>query len=178
MRQTQTQSWIWQQAHSTFSSDRFRIPYSKTTWYLQSFSPTAIWTYIQSNDHVDTQSVQQPCGQTISPTAMSPCGHTINKQADEHNTQWLEMRMKGRWGWDKMEECLGMNRRQLFAWVSTNQQIPSEASEEPSDTVIHFDFYFFFFHMRALLSANQRQCSLNRANIPRTCWVKLFGPWI
>ena len=40
---------------------------------------------------------------------------------------------------------------------STNKQIPSEASEEPSDTVIHFYFCFFFIHRRALLSANQRQ---------------------
>ena len=37
----------------------------------------------------------------------------------------------------------------------TSQQIPSEVSEEPSDTVIHF--YFFFIHRRALLSANQRK---------------------
>ena len=40
---------------------------------------------------------------------------------------------------------------------STSQQIPSEASEEPSDTVIHFYFGFFFIHRRALLSASQRQ---------------------
>ena len=50
---------------------------------------------------------------------------------------------------------------------STNKQIPSEASEEPTDTVIHFYFYFFLIHRRALLSANQRQCSSNRANVPR-----------
>ena len=30
----------------------------------------------------------------------------------------------------------------------------------------------------SLLSTNQRQCSLNWANIPRTCWAKRFGPWI
>ena len=35
---------------------------------------------------------------------------------------------------------------------STNKQIPSEASEEPSDTVIHFYFYFFLIHRRALCS--------------------------
>ena len=61
----------------------------------------------------------------------------------------------------------------------TSQQIkknPSEASEEPSDTVIHFYFCFFFIHGRALLSANQRQWSSNRVNVPRTCWAKLFGP--
>ena len=59
-----------------------------------------------------------------------------------------------------------------------SKQIPSEASEEPSDTVIHFDFDFFFIHRRALLSANQRQWLSNRANVPRTCWAKLFGPRI
>ena len=61
---------------------------------------------------------------------------------------------------------------------STSQQIPSEASEKPSDTVIHFYFCVFFIHRRALLSANQRQWSSNRANVPRTCWAKVFGPWI
>ena len=49
---------------------------------------------------------------------------------------------------------------------STNKQIPSEASEEPSDTVIHFYFYFSFIHRRALLSANRRHLSSNRANVP------------
>ena len=69
-------------------------------------------------------------------------------------------------------------------WVSetrlstTNKQIPSEASDEPSDTVIHFYFCFFFIHRRDLLSANQRQWSSNRANVPRTCWAKVFGPRI
>ena len=61
---------------------------------------------------------------------------------------------------------------------STNKQIPFEASEEPSDTVIHFYFCFFSIHRRALLSANQRQWSSNRANVPRTCWAKVFGPRI
>ena len=52
----------------------------------------------------------------------------------------------------------------------TSHQIkknPSETSEEPSNTVIHF--YFFLIHRKALLSTNQRQCLLNKANIPRTC---------
>ena len=61
---------------------------------------------------------------------------------------------------------------------STNKQIPFEASEEPSDTVIHFFFFFFSIYRRALLSANQRQWSSNRANVPRTCWAKVFGPRI
>ena len=37
---------------------------------------------------------------------------------------------------------------------------------------------FFFIHRRALLSANQRQLPSNRANVPRTCRAKLFGPRI
>ena len=40
-----------------------------------------------------------------------------------------------------------------------------------------FIFYFFLIHRRALLSANQRQCLLNRVNVPRICWAKLIGPW-
>ena len=71
-----------------------------------------------------------------------------------------------------------VSETRLASHKSTNKQIPSEASEEPSDTVIHFYFYFFFIHRRALLSANQRQWSSNRANVPRTCWAKLFGPRI
>ena len=70
-------------------------------------------------------------------------------------------------------------------WVSetrlstTNlKKNPSEASEEPSDTVIHFYFCFFFIHRRDLLSASQRQWSSNRVNVPRTCWAKVFGPRI
>ena len=50
-------------------------------------------------------------------------------------------------------------RQGCASHMSTNKNIPSEASEEPSDTVIHFYFYFFFIHKRALLSASQRQCS-------------------
>ena len=61
---------------------------------------------------------------------------------------------------------------------STNKQIPFEASEEPSDTVIHFYFCFFSIYRRALLSANQWQWSSNRANVPRICWAKVFGPRI
>ena len=59
---------------------------------------------------------------------------------------------------------------------STNKQIPSEASEEPSDNVIHLYLYFCLLHRRALLSASHRQCLSNRANVPRTCLAKLFGP--
>ena len=49
---------------------------------------------------------------------------------------------------------------------STNNKIPSEESEEPSDTIIHFYLYFFFIHRRDLPSANQRQCMSNRARFP------------
>ena len=37
---------------------------------------------------------------------------------------------------------------------------------------------FFLIRRRALLSANQRQCLSNRANVPRTWWAMLFGPQI
>ena len=61
----------------------------------------------------------------------------------------------------------------------TNKQISPEASEVPSDTIILlfiFIFYLFFIFYflphpqeSSPLSVNQRQCSSNRANIPRTC---------
>ena len=37
----------------------------------------------------------------------------------------------------------GSPRQGCASHKSTNKQIPAEASEEPSDTVIHFYFYFF-----------------------------------
>ena len=49
-----------------------------------------------------------------------PFRHTINKQADERNTQRLQMGMQGWWGWDKTEECLGVKGRQLFVRVDCN----------------------------------------------------------
>ena len=51
-------------------------------------------------------------------------------------------------------------------------------SEAPSNTVIHFFFCLSHSQESSLLSTNPRQSSLNRANIHRTCWEKLFGPWI
>ena len=45
-------------------------------------------------------------------------------------------------------------------------------------------FFFPFIHRRAnqrqseAISASQRQWSSNRANVPRTCWAKIFGPRI
>ena len=60
----------------------------------------------------------------------------------------------------------GSPRQGCASHKSTNKQIPSEASEEPAATPSSiFIFIFFFIHRRALLSANQRQCSLNRANV-------------
>ena len=41
--------------------------------------------------------------------------------------------------------------------VCASHKLTSEESEAPSNTFIHFYFYFFLIHRRALLSANQRQ---------------------
>ena len=57
---------------------------------------------------------------TYSHSFQRPFGHTVNKQADKHITQWLEMGMRERWGWGKMEQCLAVNRRQLFVSVGCN----------------------------------------------------------
>ena len=70
----------------------------------------------------------------------------------------------------------GSPRQGCASHKSANKKNPSEASEEPSDTIIHFYFYFFLIHRRALLSANQRQCLLNRTDVPRKCWAKLLDP--
>ena len=59
---------------------------------------------------------------------------------------------------------------------STNKQIPFEASEEPSDTVIHFYFCFFSIYRRALLSANQRQWSSNRRMFPEHVERRFLDP--
>ena len=40
---------------------------------------------------------------TYSHSFQQPFKHTINKQADKHNMQWLEMGMWGQWGWDETE---------------------------------------------------------------------------
>ena len=42
---------------------------------------------------------------------------------------------------------------------STNQQIPSEASEEPSDTVIHF-FLLFFLHSQESSALSQSEAMI------------------
>ena len=63
----------------------------------------------------------------------------------------------------------------------TSQQInnfPPKRVKNLSTPSSIFIFLFFFIHRRALLSANQRQWLLNRANVPRTFWAKLFGPRI
>ena len=104
--------------------------------------------------------------------------------ADTQQTAWSKMYAKVKSIYfhhpshgNSANYCLILGLRDKAA-PPTSQQIPSEASEEPSDTVIHFYFYFVFNHRRALLSANQRQWSSNRTNVPRTCWAKLFGPRI
>ena len=61
----------------------------------------------------------------------------------------------------------------------TSQQInkfPPKQVKNLATLLSIFIFVFFFIHRTALLSANQRQWSSNRANVPRTCWAKLFGP--
>ena len=68
-------------------------------------------------------------------------------------------------------------------WVSetrlclpqVNKFPPKQAKNLATPSSI-FICFFSFIHRRALLSANQRQWSSNRANVPRTCWAKLFGP--
>ncbi len=65
------------------------------------------------------------------------------------------------------------------ATPSTSQQIgqfPPKRVKYRHRSVIHLYSYFFLIHRRALLSANQRQCSSNRANIPRTCRKKVLDP--
>ena len=75
-------------------------------------------------------------------------------------------------------------RQDCASHKSTNKKLknPSEASEVPSGIVIHcfLSFFFLLLHPQesSPLSASQRQGSSNRANIPRTCWAKLFGPRI
>ena len=68
------------------------------------------------------QSAKQVNLFVLHPTVIHSSGlsDTINKQADKDNTQRLEMRMQGRRGWDKMEECLGVNGRRLFVRVDCN----------------------------------------------------------
>ena len=64
---------------------------------------------------------------------------------------------------------------------STSQQIikfPPKRVKNLATPSSIFIFVFFSIYRRALLSANQRQWSSNRANVPRTCWVKVFGPRI
>ena len=113
--------------------------------------------------------------------------------ADAQQTAWSKMRLKSS---QSSQYTLIIPHRviqltTISFWVlrdkaapstsqhkSTNKQIPFEASEEPSNTVIYFYFCFFSIYRRALLSANQRQWSSNRANVPRTCSAKVFGPRI
>ena len=67
------------------------------------------------NRHIDKS--DRDYTRPIQSSFQRPFGHTINKKAGKHNTQRLEIGMRGRRGWDKMEECLGVNGRQLFVRV-------------------------------------------------------------
>ena len=61
-------------------------------------------------------------------------------------------------------------------WVMMNKFPPKRVKY----LAIPSSIFFFLPHPQesSPLSANQRQGSSNRANIPRTCWAKLFGPRI
>ena len=68
---------------------------SKTTRYSYLIRPTVI----QSNSHLDTQSISRLINATC------------------NSLRWGYGR---RWGWDKKEECLGVNGRQLPVRVDCN----------------------------------------------------------
>ena len=99
-----TQTWIWQQTHRR---NRVRIACNKTTRHLQSVSPRASRAHSQ-------QAAGQTQHDTCSQSVQGPVGHTVNKQPDKHNTQRLEMGMRGRRGGGKMEQYLVVNGRRLF----------------------------------------------------------------
>ena len=65
----------------------------------------------------------------------------------------------------------GFQRESCASHKPTNRSIPSEA---PSSICIFLSFSST--GEFSLLSTNQSQGSLNWVNIPRTRWVKLFGP--
>ena len=67
----------------------------------------------------------------------------------------------------------GSPRQGCASHKSTNKFPPKRAKNLTTPSSI-----FFFIHRRVLLSANQRQWLSNRANVPRTCWAKFFGPRI
>ena len=97
----------------TDRSDRFRIPRSRTTQYLQSFIPTAIRT-----QSIDTQTGAIGLGflvagqlDTYSRSFQRPFGHTTNKQTDKRNTHRQGMGVRGRRSGGQMEECLGVDVR-------------------------------------------------------------------
>ena len=63
--------------------------------------------------------------------------------------------------------------------VNTSQQINKFPSKRVKNLATPSSIFFSFsIYRRALLSANQWQWSSNRANVPRTCWAKVFGPRI
>ena len=73
----------------------FTTIHSKITQHSYPIHPTVI----QSNGHLDTQSISR----------------LINAMCNS-----LRWGNGGRWGWDKKEECLGVNERQLLVRVDRN----------------------------------------------------------
>ena len=106
------------------------------------------------------------------------CGRRAADSMIQNEVKWIYFHHPSQGNSTNYYLILGLQDKACASHKSTNKQISSEASEEPRDTVIHFYFCFFFIHRRALLSTNQRQWSMNRANVPRTCWAKLFEPRI
>ena len=69
------------------------------------------------NRHIEETELELPAirrHDTCSQSVQGPVGHTVNKQPDKHNTQRLEMGMRGRRGGGKMEQYLVVNGRRLF----------------------------------------------------------------
>ena len=106
---------------------------------------------------------------SITPQCMLKSSHDPNCRLKSNHVKAIYFNHPSQGNSTNYYLILGPPSQGCASHKSTNKQIPSEASEESSDTVIHFYFYFFFILWRALFSANQRQCSSNRANVPRTC---------
>ena len=111
----------------------------------------------------------------------------LNRACHEMQTAWLKMYAKVKSIYfnhpskgNSTNNYLILGPRDKAA-PPTSQQInkfpPKRVKNLATPSSIFISPYFFI-HRRALLSANQRQCSSNRANVPRTCWAKLLGSQI
>ena len=112
--------------------------------------------------------------------------------ADAQQTAWWKCRLKSSQVKSSQYTLIIPHRviqlTTISFWVlrdkaapSTSQQInkfPSKRVKNLATPSSIFSLVFFSIYRRALLSANQRQWSSNRANVPRTCWAKVFGPRI